>query len=155
MELVLGIVLVVVALYLILSNNKKGKTKGQWVSNRSPKTPAQLSDAHPSVAVFNEHKAWLSSRWAEANRHNDDGDTKTFPSWFFDAATERQLNLLKEKDLSLSGGQLSRGQASDVIGLFFPVEEADKEVLRFFKVPTKGLNQTTARAEVAMTCPFH
>ena len=149
MSIVIGIVLVVVILYFILSSNKKGKPRGQEESNQSVQKPAQLSAAEESVAVFNEHKAWLTSRWTEANRHNDAGDTKTFPSWFFDAATERQLNLLKEKDLSLSGGQLSKGQASDVIGLFFPVEEADKEVLRFFKVPTKGLNQTTARAEVA------
>lgn len=148
MELIGGVVVVVLALYFILAGHKKGKTKGQTVSNRSLKKAARLSEAEPSVAVFNEHKAWLSSRWSEANRHNDAGDTKTFPSWFFDEATERQLNLLTDKGISLSGGQLSKGQASDVIGLFFPVEEGDKQVLRFFKVPIKGLNQTTARAEV-------
>ncbi|ARO87959.1 hypothetical protein EBAPG3_009370 [Nitrosospira lacus] len=45
--------------------------------------------------------------------------------------------------------QLPKAETSDVIGLLLPVEESDKQVLRFFKVPIKGLNQTTARAEVA------
>lgn len=91
----------------------------------------------------------MSARWTEANRQREAGKLKTFPSWFFDEATERQTKLLTEKGISLSGGQVSKGQASDVIGLFFPVEEGDADVLKFFKVPTKGLNQTTARAEVA------
>lgn len=145
-----GIVVVVVILYFILSGNKKGKLREQEVSSQLLKKPSPLSEAEASVALFNAHKAWLSSRWSEANKHNDAGDnTKTFPSWFFDEATERQINLLTEKGISLSGGELSKGQASDVIGLFFPAEECDKEMLKFFKVPIKGLNQTTARAEVA------
>ncbi|MBA4143921.1 MAG: hypothetical protein H0X43_13280 [Nitrosospira sp.] len=142
MELIGGVVVVMMALYFIISGNKKGKSSGHG-------KPSHLSKAEASLATFNEHKAWLSSRWSEANRHNDAGDRKTFPSWFFHEATERQLNLLTEKGISLSGGQLSKGQASDVIGLLFPVEEGDKQVLRFFEIPTKGLNQTTARAEVA------
>lgn len=41
--------------------------------------------------------------------------------------------------------QLPKGEAS--VAVFN--EESDKEVLRFFKVPTKGLNHATARAEAA------
>lgn len=147
MELIGGVVVVVLALYFIISGNKKGKARGHTVSSQPPRKPTQLSEAEASVAVFNEHKAWLTSRWTEANRHNATGDKTTFPSWFFDVATEKQLKLLREEGITLSGGQLSKGQASDVIGLFFPVEEEDKEVLKFFKVPIKEFNQTTAKAE--------
>lgn len=69
--------------------------------------PARLSEVETPSALFNEPKVGLSSRWSEANRHNDAGDKKTFP-----------------------------------------IDEGDKEELRFFKIPIKGLNKTTARAEV-------
>ncbi len=147
--MVIAIILIMVALYFILSGNKKTRAQGQWVISQSPEKLGKLSKAEASMAIFNEHKVWLSARWTEANRQREAGKLKTFPSWFFDEATERQTKLLTEKGISLSGGQVSKGQASDVIGLFFPVEEGDADVLKFFKVPTKGLNQTTARAEVA------
>lgn len=149
MSIVFGIIFIIVVLYFILSVNNRDKSGGQSANTKSVTKPAQLSEAEVSGAVFNEHKAWLSSRWAEAKKHNHAGDIKTFPSWFFHEATERQLKLLTEKGITLSGGQLSKGQASDVIGLFFPAEECDKEMLRFFKIPIKGFNQTTASAEVA------
>lgn len=149
MVVVIGIILVLAVLYFVLSGSKSGKPQGQGVRPPSLKKPVKRSDAAASVALFNEHKAWLATRWAEANRLRDAGDLKTFSSWYFDEATERQLNKLTEKGLSLSGGQVSKGQASDVLGIFFPVEDADEEVLKFFKVPAKGLNQTTARAEVS------
>lgn len=148
MELIVGTVLVVLVLYAVLVGNKKEKPGRRAVAGQSYRKPATLSEAEAAVAIFNEHKVWLSSRWAEANRELEAGDLKSFPSWFFDEVTERQTSLLTSKGISLTGGQLSKGQASDLIGLFFPIDEDDKEVLKFFKVPTKGLNQTTARAEV-------
>ena len=82
MGMVIGIVVVVVTLYFILSGNLRGKPRGQGISTQPPREAAQLT---------------------------------------------------KVAEVEASGAL---------------VEEADKEVLRFFKVPTKGLNQTTARAEV-------
>src|SRR5687767_12600157 len=140
MEPVLGIVAGLVILYVAFGRNKKSKRRGQTGQ-------AKLSKAESSPAVFNEHKEWLSSRWSEAKRQLEAGDLKSFPSWYFDEVTERQAELLASKGINLPDGPVSKGQASDLIGLFFPVDEEDKAVLKFFKVPTKGLNQTTARAE--------
>lgn len=142
MESVIGIVVGLVIFYMAFGGSKKFKWRGQTGQ-------ARLSEASTSSAVFNEHKVWLSSRWSEAKRQLEAGDLKSFPSWYFDEVTERQARLLTSKDINLPEGPVSKGQASDLIGLFFPVEEEGKAVLRLFKVPTKGLNQTTARAEVA------
>jgi hypothetical protein len=137
----LGVLFIVVGLilYSALLGNKKSKKRG--TTRRT-----HLSEEE---TIFNEHKEWLSSRWSEAKRQLESGDLKSFPSWYFHEVTERQSGFLTDKGINLSGGQLSKGQASDVIGLFFPMDDDDKEFLKFFDVPTKGLNQTTARAEVA------
>lgn len=80
-----GIVVVVVILYFILSRNLRGRPRGQGISTQPPREAALLT-------------------------------------------------------------KLAEVEASGEL-----VEEADKEVLRFFKVPIKGLSQTTARAEVALS----
>jgi hypothetical protein len=49
----------------------------------------------------------------------------------------------------VTGGKLTKGTASDVIGLFEEPDAEDVEKLRFFKVPTKDLNQSRARHELA------
>lgn len=136
----LGVLFIVAGLilYFALVGNNKSKRRGT----------ARDTGLSEEETIFNEHKEWLSSRWSEAKRQLESGDLKFFPSWYFHEVTERQSRFLTDKGISLSG-QLSKGQASDIIGLFFPVEDDDKKFLKFFNVPTKGLNQTTARAEVA------
>jgi hypothetical protein len=39
--------------------------------------------------------------------------------------------------------------ASDVIGLFHEMDPENEEVLKFFKVPTRGMNQTRGRDEAS------
>ena len=144
MWMVIGVVLV--ALVLIGLALNKGKSKRG--TQKQPKGIHQRSgDQSPSM-VFESNKSWLSSRWAEAITQRDAGKLKTFPRWFFNEATQSQLDLLAEKGLTNTVGHLTKGQATDVIGLYFPVEEGNAELLKFFKVPTKELNRTTARAAV-------
>ena len=66
-----------------------------------------------------------------------------FPQWFFEPATERQLVRLERE--GLKGITLTKGQASDLIGLSEPPDDADNEVLKFFGAPLAE-NQTMARA---------
>lgn len=69
--------------------------------------------------------------------------------WRTDLATERQIARLQE--IMAEGGHripkgLTKGQASDAIGMFEEPEEEELEQLRFFKVPDVGsLSQTEAR----------
>jgi hypothetical protein len=75
-----------------------------------------------------------------------------FPAWFFHPVTERQLQWIRSEGLvvPVASGALTKGQASDIIGLFEPIDEHDEEVLRFFKVPTRGMNQSRGRHEAAV-----
>jgi hypothetical protein len=43
---------------------------------------------------------------------------------------------------------LTKGKASDLIGLLEPVEEEQEAVLKFFKVSVRSMNQSRARYEV-------
>lgn len=91
----------------------------------------------------------LSSRWDRLKHEHENGEIKTGPSWFFDPPTDRQIEFAK--DLGLSSSDLSsktKGQISDLIGLTQDPSPEDIEVLKFFKQPTRGLNETTARDKV-------
>jgi hypothetical protein len=111
------------------------------------------SVSKPTV-VTNKNKAtgqndvrWLEERWKLAQEHLASGTSQMFPEWYFDEATDRQLEKIKEFGLS---SEITKGQASDLIGMHEPAEQESLEVLKFFKVPTRGMKQTQARHEVAL-----
>jgi len=63
--------------------------------------------------------------------------------WKSDDATQKQLDYIE----SLSGNRpagLTKGQASTLIDQLLPPDPSDLQVLRFFKVSTKGLGQKAA-----------
>jgi hypothetical protein len=62
--------------------------------------------------------------------------------------TERQLERLQKDGISESGTGLTKGKASDLIGLFEPIEEEQEAILKFFKAPLVGMNQSRGRYEV-------
>ena len=55
------------------------------------------------------------------------------------------MEKLASLNVNIAGGKPTKGKASDLIGLFSPIEEDDLEVLKFFKVQHKGMNQTKGR----------
>lgn len=86
---------------------------------------------------------FLRERWE--NVFLPDGSIADgYPTWYGDPVTDAQLNKLQELGIEVSG-TTNKGQASNIIGLFYPVEEKNKEILRFLKIEIKGHNQTTAR----------
>lgn len=89
---------------------------------------------------------WLQERWDLADKI---GAGEIFPSWYFDQMTEFQSRRLEEDGRKYSG-RLTKGQASDLIGLDEQPEEDDIEVLKFFKRPLRGMNASLARHEIAM-----
>lgn len=99
--------------------------------------------------LFAENEAWLHERWKLAQADAAAGRTDMFPSWYFDEPSERQLERLAQEDARATG-KVSKGQVSDMIGLFEPAEDDKLEVLRFFKVSVAGMNQTRARHEAAL-----
>lgn len=91
---------------------------------------------------------WLDERWALAERQRGAADS-IFPTWYFDAMTDRQSSRLTA-DGQLFSAKLTKGQASDLIGLKEPAEDDDLQVLKYFKCSTRGMNKTRARHEVAL-----
>lgn len=78
------------------------------------------------------------------------GNLQSFGTWYFDAPTERQIERLKRERISIHAGA-TKGEVSDVIGLFVEPDDEDLEKLNFFDVKLQGAlrNQTRARHEVA------
>ncbi|MDH5834227.1 hypothetical protein [Luteimonas kalidii] len=89
---------------------------------------------------------WLRERWDLAERL---GAGDVFPAWYFDPMTEFQSNRLDDDGRSHSP-RLTKGQASDLIGLGEPADEDELEVLRFFKRPLRGMSESRARHEIAL-----
>lgn len=98
--------------------------------------------------IVEQNREWLAERWAKANEEKAKGNLITVPNWFFDDVTEPQLRRLGETGIEITKGRPTKGQASDLIGLFEPVEPECEDVLRFFKVSLRGMNQSHARHEV-------
>ena len=102
-----------------------------------------------SMLVYRQNERWLNERWdkAQAQRVSPEKGG-SFPAWYFDDITERQLARLADDGFTIPLRSLTKGQASDLIGLLEPPEPEDEEVLKFFKAPPEVKNKTRARGEV-------
>lgn len=143
MEFLGYLLIAMVVLFLISSGKGRGrsnavqdKKKGSDAPQASGSTSAGAAD---SLAQLREH-------WALAARSR--GTPNAPPDWFFDPVTERQMDRLAESRTRLPREKLTKGMASDLIGLGEPLEDEHAEVLRFFKVSLRGMNQTLGRYEV-------
>jgi hypothetical protein len=115
---------------------------------RSGKNRRAFSGNTGRARILSDNEDWLRARWANAERERAAGTLTTIPVWFFDPVTERQLERMQKDGVSVSGAGLTKGKASDLIGLFEPVEEEHEAILKFFKVHLGGMNQSRGRHEV-------
>jgi hypothetical protein len=99
--------------------------------------------------ILNHNIGWLREKWEIADKEQDSGKFEIVPKWFFDKITDSQLRRLKEDGITIRGKRPTKGQASDIIGLFEPIQDKSKEILQFFKIPLKGMNQSRAMYEIA------
>lgn len=63
--------------------------------------------------------------------------------------SSKQLEKLSELGVEVNRGDINKGRASDIIGLFYPTDDEDRTKLKFFGVPLKGMTQSRARHELA------
>ncbi|WP_184237022.1 hypothetical protein [Massilia timonae] len=94
---------------------------------------------------MDENMPWLSERWAAARTDDAARSQLRFPPWYFEDSTQRQHSRASALDVSLSPAA-SKGQFSDVIGLFDEVDEEDLEKLAFFGIKLTGSNRNASRA---------
>ena len=115
---------------------------GSGVAPRATKGSRELD-------IFNRNREWLEERWERADLEKSEGNLRIVRPWFFDDPTDRQLARIEDIGLTIRGTKLTKGQISDIIGLYEAVEPENAEILRFFKISFKGFNQSRARHEVA------
>lgn len=118
-----------------------------YLFRRRPASPASDHALLPWESkdhdLVSAHLEWLRTEWEK--------EVSTSPPprhWFSDPVTEPQLRLIKKIGIPTRGIRLTKGMASDLIGLYEPIEDEAREILKFFKIPVKNLNQTTARHRV-------
>lgn len=142
------ILIVVVAVIVLAFLGAAGRSSTSAPAARRGSSARDGSTGKQRILEANE--PWLRERWRMADAENATGTPQHFPKWYFDEATDRQRDRLAADGVRLTRSA-SKGQHSDVIGLFEDPEGEDLDKLKFFGVTLKGplLNQTRARHEVA------
>lgn len=146
--LVFAVVAAVVAYYLFIRKDKEPSERSSTGGQIPQQAPAKAKEIGGPTSSVQGQIDYLNAQWTAAKKERDSGAVSTFPKWFFDPVTERQLARLKSDGTAVSGGSLTKGAASDLISLREPLDDDDAEILRFFKVPLKGMNQAIGRYEV-------
>jgi hypothetical protein len=140
------LLLAMLALVVLWFSGSKGS------KTRRATAPKGEAVAQAKQAWLTEVAEWLPQRWERSAKELASGNLVEFQKWYFDDVTERQqarLADIKELGVFQTQGKLTKGQASDLIGLFEEPDDADLDVMKFFKLPTRGASQTKARMEVA------
>lgn len=151
--LLIALVVATVVAYLLLSKRSQRTDSSGPRHQQRPRMagPTESSSTElPTGTTYGtkqQQAEYLRARWAELEAEHRAGTLNSSLRWFMDEATDRQLTRLKDEGNNLRGAKLTKGQASDLIGLSEPIDEDDAEVLRFFKAPLKGTNQTIGRYE--------
>ena len=142
------LILAVVSLLLYVLVKKGGV---EDTRPRIPSLPMREYDdeTREKIAILQASEEWLEQRWERAKAEKAAGELRTVPHWFFDDPTDAQMRRLADMGLRLENDPVTKGQASDLIGLFEPPEEDNERILSFFKVPVRAMSETKAREEVA------
>lgn len=128
MDLLIALIILAVVAAVFGSSKGKGRKKRTGSSNRG------RSKAAPAKRVANREPkpdpyTLLYDHWKEVESGN-----VSVRGWYHDPVTEAQLNRLKEDGIRLPSRPITKGQASDLIGLGETPGPGQLEILRFFKV---------------------
>jgi hypothetical protein len=142
------VLLVLAGLWWMLSS--KGHGPARATTPRRSEYDDVAEDLSAKQRALEANRQWLDERWRMAESEKAAGSLKHFPHWFFDKATDRQRERLTRDGVKVSGNA-TKGQLSDIIGLFVEPGSEELEKLKFYEVRLKGAlrNQTRARHELA------
>ena len=146
----------VLVVLFVIGGVMKGSTSSSASSHSTQPVPHRTkSQATRPAASRGSSKAkddegWLMERWKAAARQLESGvDEGLFPEWYFDEATDKQLDLLDELGVTYDREIMSKGQASDLIGMHYEPDSDELAILKFFNIRARGWKQTRVRHEVA------
>lgn len=86
---------------------------------------------------------WKPSAIARAERAKPSPEKSE--EWRNDPATQKQLDYIESLGGRIPSLGLTKGEASSIIDGLQPADENDLKVIRFFKMPTRGLRHKTAK----------
>jgi len=141
---------------LAKSGSKKSKiaSKATRMAAKSvTRKPAKQQESKQSPAQKKLEQAfsgWLRERWQLAENVEKTSDRSVIPDWFYHEITDRQKERLEGMGIELDLDDLSKGQASDIIGLMERPDLEHADMLKFFGHKLAGMSQTEARHRVAM-----
>jgi hypothetical protein len=143
MELVfLGLLVVLVLGAAKIQSSKR--VDPQSAPNK-PEARSKPTSRFKATAIA--HQPMLSERWADMEHQAESGESRGFADWCYDPATDRQKDRLRDEgapDSLLHG--LTKGQASDLIGMFYSADDDDGiEILQALKLWRSGMTETEAR----------
>src|SRR5690606_23314591 len=115
---------------------KKGKRRP-----RRKATKTQLKTSKPAARVATREPkpdpyTYLYAYWEEVL-----AGKVSVPGWYNNPVTEAQVQRLRDDGIKLPGRPITKGQASDLIGLGETIEPSQFELLKFFKVTGLPLKQ--------------
>jgi hypothetical protein len=142
LPLLIAVVAIVYLVVRIKAGTGRRRSRTGSASSRGGDREARLE------RLMQQNEEWLGERWSTAQQEQAAGKSNSVPAWFFDDATEKQLERLERYGFEIDVHP-SKGQASDLIGLLIPPDDEEREVLKHFKVPLRGMNQSRARYLVA------
>ncbi len=102
----------------------------------------------PEKKAYNEAiKGWLGEKWSLAEECRDEGHP-LIPNWFYHNPTDAQLRRLDYLGVAVDG--LTKGMASDIMGLVEPMDDEHRAILKFFGVPLKGVGKSEAAYRIGL-----
>ncbi len=134
-ELIIGLAVAVLLFKFLFTDSGDEAPRKYVINPRSEK-------------ILNRNLDWLEERWVQARKERDAGELESVPYWFFDDIADQQIEKIKEIGLNIRGWCPTKGEAADIISLFEAVDDENIEILKFFHVPVKGMNQAQARYKV-------
>jgi hypothetical protein len=140
MKVIIAIVVFILILYFIGKYSKSDQTKGETEPKGGAKPARSAGASSGKDRILRENISWLKERWERVQKEKDSGELRTVREWYFDEATQKQIDRIDKIGLKTKLGQLTKGQASDIIGIFEPPD--NEMLLKFFKIPLKGMNQS-------------
>ena len=128
---VVALTILIVLYYSIRKKNKKCDT-------------TSIKKAE-SKKIINDNIDLLHKRWERIEKEYNSGMLKSVSKWYFEDPAFDQISRLKEMGINHSTLKLTKGQASDIIGLFEPSEKKITTILENQRIDPFRMNKTEAR----------
>lgn len=141
----------IIAIQLVRGSSTASQASGFFQPTSPRGDSASRKPAKPGHSPTRRNEeGWLRARWKMAREHQKSGvHERMFPEWYFDKATEAQLDRLDLLDVLCDRSTLTKGQASDLIGMFEHPSRTEVAMLEFFGVSAQGWKRTRVRHEIA------